>query len=269
MKKNILSCLLILLIIPQIVFAEDVLSLYLDVYKNDTVILEELKIIPGKPTQYMTPGDYTLQITDVENKIIFEKSIGLNFLIMTDPPTPTDTSYINIRIIYEPQMSNLKLLHGENEIFSKKIVICNNDGICENFESYLSCPSDCPLSSIDGICINDRDGVCDPDCTPGADSDCITTITEITTTTIQICNKNKKCESGLGENYKTCPKDCSSGSGDGYCDGKPDGICDSDCNKEDDIDCMKLGNNLLIYGLVFGVVVVLVLVIVIKSRKPV
>lgn len=152
------------------------------------------------------------------------------------------------------------------------VVHCKTNAICEPElgENYLTCPEDCSSGSTDGVCDLIKDGICDPDCIPDADPDCIstTTITEITTTTIQICNKNKKCESELGENYKTCPKDCSSGSEDGYCDGKPDGICDPDCNKEDDIDCMKTGNNLLIYGIVFGVIVVLVLVIVIKSRRP-
>ncbi|MCX6822001.1 MAG: hypothetical protein NTW30_04455, partial [Candidatus Aenigmarchaeota archaeon] len=40
-----------------------------------------------------------------------------------------------------------------------------------------------------------------------------TTVTTIkkTTTTIQSCNKNHKCEPQFGENYITCPQDCPSG----------------------------------------------------------
>jgi LPXTG-motif cell wall-anchored protein len=43
----------------------------------------------------------------------------------------------------------------------------------------------------------------------------------------------------LGENYKTCPEDCSSGLFDGYCDGEIDAICDPDCTLESDLDCAK------------------------------
>lgn len=42
----------------------------------------------------------------------------------------------------------------------------------------------------------------------------------------------------LGENYKTCPQDCPSGSADFYCDGILDGICDPDCTLKKDPDCL-------------------------------
>lgn len=41
----------------------------------------------------------------------------------------------------------------------------------------------------------------------------------------------------LGENYLSCPVDCSSGSKDGYCDGIHDNRCDPDCAIENDNDC--------------------------------
>jgi len=50
-----------------------------------------------------------------------------------------------------------------------------------------------------------------------------------------ICG-NGKCV--LGENYKTCPEDCPSGSFDKYCDGMEDGLCDPDCVPETDFDCV-------------------------------
>lgn len=42
----------------------------------------------------------------------------------------------------------------------------------------------------------------------------------------------------LGENHKTCPKDCPSGFSDMYCDGVKDGLCDPDCAPAKDSDCV-------------------------------
>ncbi len=55
----------------------------------------------------------------------------------------------------------------------------------------------------------DDDGVCEPCLEPGCDT---------------------------VENFLTCPKDCPSGSEDGYCDMKMDDICDPDCFDRE-IDC--------------------------------
>jgi len=47
---------------------------------------------------------------------------------------------------------------------------------------------------------------------------------------------------GIPENYKTCPRDCPSGSSDGFCDGIKDGRCDPDCRAGQDPDCRKKGD---------------------------
>jgi|GEM_PF-5645823 len=47
------------------------------------------------------------------------------------------------------------------------------DSICDNTESYLNCPKDCPSGRRDGYCDGVRDGKCDPDCLKNEDPDCI------------------------------------------------------------------------------------------------
>ncbi len=42
---------------------------------------------------------------------------------------------------------------------------------------------------------------------------------------------------GMPENFKTCPKDCPSGSADHFCDAQSDKICDPDCDPKQDPDC--------------------------------
>ncbi len=51
----------------------------------------------------------------------------------------------------------------------------------------------------------------------------------------KVCNVDGMCYTG--ENYINCPKDCPSGSSDGYCDRIQDGRCDPDCKAREDPDC--------------------------------
>jgi len=146
---------------------------------------------------------------------------------------------------------------------------CGDDR-CTVGENYANCPQDCHSGSEDGYCDGITDGICDPDCVAleekVKDPDCITTTTKKTTTTIQLCNKNKKCEPSLGENYKTCPQDCPSGSKDNYCDKVPDGICDPDCTENEDSDCKK-PSMLWIYIIGGTVIIVLLFLFLTRIRR--
>ncbi|MCK4491911.1 MAG: hypothetical protein KAU03_04755 [Candidatus Altiarchaeales archaeon] len=133
-------------------------------------------------------------------------------------------------------------------------VICG-DNICEGDENYLNCPQDCPSGGEDGYCDAVDDGRCDPDCRVDIDLDCPRTF------------GNGVCEPGFGENYLTCPKDCPSGSRDGYCDKVIDGRCDPDCRAEEDPDCEAVLPPLLY--MLFGLVIVVCAVLIyLKIRKP-
>lgn len=263
-------------------YADTILSIYLEVFKNNTVILDELKVMSGRATAYTISGDYKLEILDNNNKVLIEKSINLNFMIMSDPPQPTNSSFINQKLDFNSSMKYVKLFFNGTEIFSREIIPCNNNGVCDEYESYLSCPSDCPLNELDGICTKDNDGVCDPDCSPGADPDCEETqntgvcgnnLCESNETQDNCCKDcgcptdmkcaNNKCESekcgdgkcDKGENHGNCQKDCFSGLKDGYCDGIKDGLCDPDCSKDKDVDCEKGVGRIIIY-VIIGVVMV-------------
>jgi hypothetical protein len=119
-----------------------------------------------------------------------------------------------------------------------KPVLCG-DGICDETENYANCPNECPSGGKDNYCDAIKDGLCDPDCLQGLDPDCV-----------------EKCGNGMcetGENYANCPKDCKSGSRDGYCDRVKDGVCDQDCKSGEDEDCRK--GDYLIYLIAFLILV--------------
>jgi hypothetical protein len=52
-----------------------------------------------------------------------------------------------------------------------------------------------------------------------------------------LCNANGMCEADEGEDYITCPDDCTTGIGDDNCDLVEDGRCDPDCEAGYDPDC--------------------------------
>lgn len=70
------------------------------------------------------------------------------------------------------------------------------------------------------------------------------------------CNNDGECNDG--ENYQTCPLDCSSGEADDYCDGVRDGKCDSDCYITQDLDCINQKRTLLFLVFVAGVLILLI-----------
>jgi len=186
MKNNVLAAIAALLLMHA-VSAEQVLSVELDVYKNDSVVLHQMTVEEGYSTKYVSPGDYRLQITDASGKNLSDTVVGLSFMVWSDPPQEMDPSALSLRISYTKDMRILKLYRSDKLLFTSDINVCNDDGACEmGFETHLSCPGDCPQGSRDGICTPEKDGVCDPDCAQGADPDCRagtgTTVSETTTT---------------------------------------------------------------------------------------
>ena len=173
MKKNALMILGVLALM-QVSSGEQVLSLDLDVYKNDSVVLHKMIVEKGLPSIYVEPGDYLLQITDESGKNISVTPIKVSFIVRSDPPSEMNPSMITLNIPYNKEMRVLKLYKGGKQIFLKKIDVCNGNGACQiGFETHLSCPGDCPLNQKDGVCIKDTDGICDPDCAQRVDQDCV------------------------------------------------------------------------------------------------
>lgn len=141
------------------------------IYENDTIELEDLKLLFFSPTYYER-GSYTIHQLDKNDKDLFNMSFPVSFLIMTDPPEASDISMIDLFIPYNKDAEYITINHGEKEIFRQDLSItCNKDGNCGKFESFLSCPEDCTQEN-DDICVPAENGVCDPQCAEGVDPDC-------------------------------------------------------------------------------------------------
>lgn len=172
--KRIIFYFTFLVIFSQIVCAVNVLEIDFSIGSDDIVNLNEMRVRDNVlPSPFFIPGDYTLRILDSNGNILINESLGVNFCKMSSPPICYDKTSAYFALEFSENMKVFKLFHEEMEIFQTNIILCNNDGVCNGFEDFLSCPQDCPLGSNDVICLPDEDGICDPDCGEGVDPDCV------------------------------------------------------------------------------------------------
>ena len=190
-KDLIIAGICILLMISA--GAERVIDVSLMLYEDDTVEGNYVIITEGRATDYhREEGDYELRALDSDGNSVWSQRLEIIFGYKGPPidgvPYPSggdgpEAYSLSFRIPYQENMTRLVLLHGTETVFSKDIYECNNNGICDNIETYYSCPVDCSPGSRDKVCINYADGLCDPDCARGVDPDCepATTTTRATT----------------------------------------------------------------------------------------
>ncbi len=179
MKKSLIAIAVFMLILTGT--AEQILEIDVDIYKNDSVSLNTMRVIESAPSIYIEPGDYKIEILNAAGEKIFEQQYRLLFMILSDPPTETDYDTVYLKTNYVPEMRKVKIYDKDTEIFSHDIELCNSDGVCdEAYETIFNCPNDCSPEKKESICNSDADGVCDPNCAEGVDPDCVTA----TTTTI-------------------------------------------------------------------------------------
>lgn len=149
--------------------AEEVLFLMFTMYKNDTLSVSDLRVTDAPVLLPQDTGNYSIEITDSTDKIIFSSKMDVQFIILTDPPTETDESLMLLKIPWNESMAKVKFYHLGNLI--SVIEICNKNYQCESSrgENTINCPQDCKPSAVCG---------------------------------------NKICEKDLGETSSNCPEDC-------------------------------------------------------------
>lgn len=153
--------------------SNDVLVLSAWIYKNDSVVLNDIYVSKGKYDE-ANPNQDTYLIQVVQNgKLRYSSYFPIFFEILTEPPTEVDRILLSRNLPYFGNNASITIYKEGSLIFEYDLnKLCDNNGSCDKFENHLSCPYDCPLNQSDKLCIPSYDGSCDPDCAQGIDPDC-------------------------------------------------------------------------------------------------
>ncbi len=210
-SKLLLTTGIIFLLLPiSVVALENIIILRLEISQNDTVNLLDLYVDEGIESIELSDDilDYKIEIKSSNGKVILTKYFQPPFEVILDAlpgeSAPNGGSIllekvlITLKLKYSDDIDIINVYHFDKLIFSKEIILCNNNNKCEPniSENLLSCPSDCKSGSSDDYCDATLDGICDQDCVNQGrsekDIDC--------TCGNDICDER--------ETVKTCYEDC-------------------------------------------------------------
>lgn len=170
MKKILF--ILFLIIFASFTFAEKI-EFDLNIGQNNEINIEGAKVLRGEYSDIEGEGNYTIILYNNKEKV-FEEKFFVTFMSTADLIIDEYDYVIKSVIVPKIEFEEI-VIKKENEIFRKNIkgLFCNKDKVCNNYENAISCPNDCKMNQIDGVCVKDKDGVCDPDCVIGVDYDCL------------------------------------------------------------------------------------------------
>ena len=230
----VVMTILLLTVFTSLSFSlENVIFIETVIYLNDTLEVVDYGVIEGRVSSY-PPGEYSYVIYDNKGNIALSGNFSVPALEFYN------NASVLLKLPYSQEFSKVEIFHGNIKLGEINIDLCDNDGVCEQKENFLSCPKDCPPGSEDGYCDMVRDRKIDPDCYPGEDPD-------------EYCNYNGKCEPELNESEELCSFDC------------------NPTNLEDVVSTAQENKNLnvILYVilLVIVIIVIFVVLIFIKRRK--
>lgn len=167
MKKTTILIILITLITP-LTAADQVFHLELTVHSNDTAELESITTFEGQETKYYgEKGEYSFQLIENNSKKIWEQNRSINWMLMTNPPTPINTTPVSLNIPYSKSAEGFKLEKENKSLLNVDLAghLCKNgDNKCTSFCDGKGLDSDCTCG--DGICqeSSNEKKTCPEDC---------------------------------------------------------------------------------------------------------
>lgn len=159
LKFNFVLPLLIFLFIiisvkTQEIREEKIYSLLLTIFKNDTVILENISVEMGVLSHFpTTKTGYYVKIISYTNETLFESNLGISFKIhyqiFPGEKIPNieieelEKILVSLRLPYFENADRIEIYHDDKLIFTFKI--CNFNNICElsKGENIMNCMEDC------------------------------------------------------------------------------------------------------------------------------
>ena len=165
MNNKIIFYLVLLILLVNLVNAEKYFVLDVN-YILGSVTFNSISLREiGKSIKITDKSGFLIRTESFSNndlsKIYFNMSENKNYLIYI--PYNENTARIEMY-----NSGNSKIMDIDVSSFANTC----GDKICQEYESYESCPQDCPSGGRDGFCDGISDAICDPDCTGKTDIDC-------------------------------------------------------------------------------------------------
>ena len=126
----------------------------------------------------------SISLKELDKSITYHDKSGFLIKVLSFDGAELKSIHYNMSenkdyIIYMPYDKNaakMVVYNQQNSIvmdigLSSFADTCGNN-ICEPYESYESCKTDCHSGGKDDFCDGVKDGICDPDCSPKTDTDC-------------------------------------------------------------------------------------------------
>ncbi len=194
-----ISMLLLLVLNVTSIFAEVEVKTYIVglQYSNGSVNIESVIVSTTFFVQNESDGSYELDVISFNNKILYSTKFDFQQGRIYDSPPgnifdetgkqiiipefesiqDTNDAYIELYVPYFHNGKELRVYDSSRTLLAKTSIahfadLCG-DNICQESESYESCPSDCLSGSADDYCDRAADKICDPDCAEERDVDCL------------------------------------------------------------------------------------------------
>jgi hypothetical protein len=146
MKKE---ALILTILLIHLAVAEDVrvYNIEIEIFKNETVKINQIKAIVGKLSDFPSlPTGYTIQLHS-PSKTLWKANLPVKFYINLEGAGRMDLekAVISMNIPYFSDAKAIAIYHGEKQIasFELKDFVCNKNNICELGENAVNCQEDC------------------------------------------------------------------------------------------------------------------------------
>ncbi|MEK6983153.1 MAG: hypothetical protein AABX33_01140 [Nanoarchaeota archaeon] len=147
---KILIPITLLILSIQFVSAEAICQFDFLIYRNDSVELTKINsYIGNQEIKKTNQSNYTLLFFDSKNNLIEEINLPVVFYTFNDPFLDVEYVPLPISQSCNPKWNKGEIFHNNRKIFSLQVdeLLCNNDRLCNYYETYLTCPNDCITES--------------------------------------------------------------------------------------------------------------------------